>query len=90
MDILSAINNSVIKKPRKTKKKLEDFKIISPTSPLKYQIKEALKPEIDLLSNQSPKIIIVDKEVKTRKIKSKALKEEKPKKVTKKKTKNNL
>ena len=85
MDILSAINNSVIKKPRKTKKKLEDFKIISPTSPLKYQIKEALKPEIELLSNQSPKIIIVDKEVKTRKIKSKALKEDKPKKVTKKK-----
>ena len=49
MDVLSVISNKLIKKPRKTKKKLEDFKIISPTSPLKQQIKEALKSEIDFL-----------------------------------------
>jgi len=67
MDVLSEI---LIKKPRKTKKKLEDFKIISPTSPLKQQIKEALKPEIDFLSNQTPKIIIVDKPSKTKKASS--------------------
>ena len=41
MDALSAISN--IKKPRKTKKKLlEDFKIISPSSPLRQQIKDML------------------------------------------------
>jgi NAD-dependent DNA ligase len=90
MDVLSAITNT-IKKTRKTKKKiLEDFKIISPTSPLKQQIKEALKPEIELLSNQRPKIIIVEEKplkAKTRKSKpSKASSpKEKVKKVTKKK-----
>jgi len=90
MDVLSTI---LIKKPRKTKKKLlEDFKIISPTSPLKQQIKEALKPEIELLSNQRPKIIIVEEKplkAKTRKSKPTSPKapspKEKPKKVTKKK-----
>ena len=85
MDVLSTI---LIKKPRKTKKKLlEDFKIISPTSPLKQQIKEALDPEIELLSNQRPKIIIVEEKplkAKTRKSKPSSPKE-KVKKVTKKK-----
>jgi NAD-dependent DNA ligase len=90
MDVLSEI---LIKKPRKTKKKLlEDFKIISPSSPLKQQIKEALKPEIELLSNQRPKIIIVEEKplkAKTRKSKPSSPKapspKEKPKKVTKRK-----
>jgi DNA ligase (NAD+) len=86
MDVLSVISNTVIKKPRKTKKKLEDFKIISPTSPLKQQIKEALKPEIDFLSNQSPKIIIMDKSSSPKKAtKKKAPSPNAPKKVTKKK-----
>ena len=65
MDVQSIINLSEpiikIKKPRKTKKKLlSDFKIISPTSPLKQQIREALNTDIELLSNQKPKIIIMD------------------------------
>jgi len=74
MDALSAISN--IKKPRKTKKKLlGDFKIISPSSPLRHQIKEMLKGEVELLENQKPKIIIMDESVKkqkkTRKVKHK-------------------
>ena len=74
MDALSAISN--IKKPRKTKKKLlEDFKIISPSSPLRQQIKDMLKGEVELLENQKPKIIIMDESVKkqkkTRKVKHK-------------------
>ena len=74
MDILLA--NSNVKKPRKTKKKLlEDFKVISPSSPLRHQIKEMLKGEVELLENQKPKIIIMDesvkKEKKTRKVKHK-------------------
>ena len=80
MDALSKISNAVIKKPRKTKKKmLDDFKIISPTSPLRQQIREALKPEIELLSNQRPKIIIMEdsskpnvKKTKTKKTEKKA------------------
>jgi NAD-dependent DNA ligase len=74
MDVQSIINLSEpmvkIKKPRKTKKKLlSDFKIISPTSPLKQQIREAIKTDIELLSNQKPKIIIMDESVKKRQTK---------------------
>ena len=74
MDVQSIINLSEpiikIKKPRKTKKKLlSDFKIISPTSPLKQQIREALNTDIELLSNQKPKIIIMDESVKKRRTK---------------------
>jgi NAD-dependent DNA ligase len=74
MDVESIINLSEpmvkIKKPRKTKKKLlSDFKIISPTSPLKQQIREAIKTDIELLSNQKPKIIIMDESVKKRRTK---------------------
>lgn len=87
MDALSEI---LIKKPRKTKKKmLEDFKIISPTSPLRQQIREALKPEIELLSNQRPKIIIMEDSHKPKAEKPKAEKSkaEKPLKPLKPKTK---
>ena len=84
MDALSKISNAVIKKPRKTKKKmLEDFKIISPTSPLRQQIREALKPEIELLSNQRPKIIIMEDSFKPKPKAEKPLKP-KTKKATKK------
>ena len=75
MDDISKISNTVVKKPRKTKKKmLEDFKVISPTSPLRQQIKEALKPEIELLSNQRPKIIIMEDSSKVLKPKAKTKK----------------
>jgi hypothetical protein len=62
---------------------LEDFKIISPTSPLRQQIREALKPEIELLSNQRPKIIIMEDSFKPKPKAEKPLKP-KTKKATKK------
>lgn len=53
-----------IKPPRKSRKKmLENFKIISPDSQLKQQIKEAIKDEIKL-DNKTPKIIIIEESVK--------------------------
>ena len=75
MDDISKISNIIVKKTRKTKKKmLEDFKVISPTSPLRHQIREALKPEIELLSNQRPKIIIMENSSKPKAEKAKKTK----------------
>ena len=69
--------------------KLSGFKIISPDSPLRKQIENAIKPNVKLTKKQRPKIILVEEEPviekpvkekkpKTKKIQAPALEPKKP------------